>query len=147
MGDPVVRYTVEWDVLPFINALKEGFNKKYNLYYLAIGTKRDKEWEVVYIGMTFKQTVSDRLLGVHPKLKSAITDYEDDHWVGLGRVVKRNITPEQLSTIESALISYHKPSLNGVGVGRWTGDRITISNLDVEDSENHNDLKEEFTLH
>ena len=79
-------------------------------------------------------------------MKTAITDLDDDIWVGLGRVTKRSITPEELGLIESALILYHKPKLNGVGVGRWTGNRITISSFDIEDCENYHDLEEEFTL-
>ncbi len=142
----MVKYNIEWNTLHFMDALKEGYNRKYNLYYIALGEEKDESWDVVYLGQTSKQTVSDRLLGGHDKLKSVITDFDDDIWIGLGRIKKQKLSKMELDQIEKALISFHKPILNGAHVGRWEDEKITICNMDAEDCDYEHDLEEEFTL-
>ncbi len=137
-------YTIEWEVFEVIAGLQSGFNPKYNLYYIAI--EKQNEWEVLYLGMTSKQTVSDRLLNKHEALKTVIHDYDEDIYIGLGCVKNRNKTDEDLANIELALISHHKPRLNGVGVKRYKGEKITVKNTEHEDSDYGIDLDEEIVL-
>ena len=139
----MVKFTVEWNICYFVAGLQEGFDPKYNLYYIAIELAK-KDWEVLYIGMTTKQTVSDRLLGNHEALKTVIVDYDEDIYIGLGRVTKRAKTDDDLTNVEQALISYHKPRLNGVGVKRYRGESIAVLNIEADDTEFRLDLEEEI---
>ena len=143
--DRIATYTVEWTVLDFFDGLKEGFNGQYQLYYLAIKIKKN-EWEVLYIGQVTKQTVSDRLLGGHDAFKTVIHDFDEEIFIGLGRVSKRSLKDDELSNIELALISCHKPRLNGVGVKMYRGDTIRIINTIPDDAESGHDLDDEIIL-
>jgi len=141
----MAKYTVEWNICEFVPGLQDGFDSKYNLYYIAIEHTK-KEWEVLYIGMTSKQTVSDRLLGNHEALKTVIHDYDEKIYIGLGRVTKKTKTDDELASIEQALISYHKPRLNAAYVKRYKGEHIIVVNIEHNDSEYGLDLDEEIIL-
>ena len=52
----MTRYEIEWTILDFMEALREGFNEDYDLYYLGI--KKLLRGELLYIGKVYKQSVS-----------------------------------------------------------------------------------------
>ncbi len=140
----VDRYEVEWTVKNLLDALREGYDSRYNLYFLLAEFK-EKE-KVVYIESVNKQTVSERLLNKHKGLKSAILDYDGDEiYIGLGEVLRKRVkTKEMIEGIETALISYEKPDLNAVGVKTYEGPAITIINSQSDDSDYGVDLEEEI---
>ena len=76
MKGNMAKYNIEWTTHDFMDGLRKGFDGQYSLYYLEIKRRRFSPPEVLYIGKTSRQTVSDRLLGGHEKLKALLTDYE-----------------------------------------------------------------------
>ena len=74
-------YTIDWLSYDFEDGLKAGFNKSFLWYAIFVHPKRFgrlyKNAELIYIGKAIAQSVSDRLLGNHKALKSALTDFGD----------------------------------------------------------------------
>jgi len=61
-------------------------------------------------------------------------------------VRKRNLSDKEQENIEKALISHHKPRLNGTGSGRYKGPKISITNEESDDTDYNLNLYEDVVF-
>jgi hypothetical protein len=99
--------------------------------WLGISKKR----ELVYIGMTCEQTVSERLLNKHEALKSCLREMDGNVIIALGAWGgrKKTIDKKAIKDIEHLMISTFKPRLNGVGVKEYKGVQLSIISESEQD--------------
>ena len=77
-------------------------------------------------------------------MKTILTDFNEKVYIGLGDVRKKNLTKDELKHIEIALISYHKPRINAIGVKHYKGIPIRIKNNESGKTEYSIDLDKEI---
>lgn len=107
----IVQDSVEESDL--VITLKEGFDEKYFWYkfWTTKGILRQEEVNL-YIGMTYGQTVTERLLNKHKILKLLIKEGVKFNITLFMPLEHPRITKEEISNIEKALIAYYKPEYN-----------------------------------
>ena len=119
-------YKIEWDIFDnfFLEGLDKGFNEDYNWYMI---NSMDREEEILYIGMAYKQSVSDRLLSNHAAFKQIIKEVDEKIYLAFGRFInEKNITEEKIRDIEAAMIDNFKPKYNASGIRGYKGKPIKI---------------------
>jgi hypothetical protein len=137
----MVTYKIKWEAYDLEKALKKGFMLEKNfLWYMIFLQKEEwlgisKKRELVYVGMTCEQTVSERLLNKHEALKSCLREMDGNVIIALGAWGgrKKTIDKKTIKDIEYLMISAFKPRLNGVGVKEYKGIQLSIISESEQD--------------
>ena len=134
--DSAYKLKVRWSKDFSVEEAWEHEDKRYEFLYMVLRKRRYKgkiKNRIIYIGMTYKQFLSDRLKS-HHKFPDIMEEQRGKGEVVLkfGEIVlppNRRISEKLVRDIEAVLIQYIRPEYNEKSAYTYRGRAINLTNI------------------